>query len=503
MEKPARVLDRDAEWSTLTEFVTHPDPHLRLAVVAGRRRVGKSFLLRALAEAVGGMYVSAVAEEDAPASRRRLAGAIAGYAGVDPGLVAASADWEQLLTTAIDLLVQRQGAGGLLVIDELPHWLAHSPQIEGILQLLYDRSRADDGPAGGRVVLCGSALSVMNVLLSGRRALRGRAAVDLRLRPFDLRTTALHWQIADPAAALHLYATLGGAPGYRDLSPIPSPQRVGHFDDWVCRTVLAQGQALFSRSESEYLLREDPRFTGSSLHYAILRAVAAGTTTPAQIGAAIERDRTSFSRSLEALVEAGYLRYDQDPLWKRRPVITLVDQIVRFHNLVTVPQNDLVETGLAGEAWRNARPTFQSRILGPQFEDCARHWVRRYGPGEAGLPPGTVSASVVNDAAGRAAHELDVIVLAGPQIALLGEAKATVGPVGTAELERLDRIAAILTEQKRDARRAVRALFSMHGFRNDLARVARERGDVLLVDLPGLLGTTGPVVSPGPSQVGQ
>lgn len=497
MDKPARLLDRDDEWRTLIGFVTHPDPHLRIAVVAGRRRVGKSFLLRALVEAAGGIFVSAVAEEDAPASRRRLANAIARYAGVGPELVTGVADWEQLLATAIDLVVERHGPNGLLVIDELPYWLAHSPQIEGVLQLIYDQSRSGEGPAGGRVVLCGSALSVMNTLLSGHRALRGRAVVDLRLHPFDLRISARHWGVEDPATALHLFATLGGSAGYRDLSPVGPPQQLDDFAGWVSRSVLSPGQAIYSRSESEYLLREDPKFTGSSLHYGILRAVAAGATSPAQIGAVIERDRTAFGRSLEALVEAGYLRYDQDPLWKRRPVITLVDQIVRFHNLVTVPQNDLVETGRAGQAWRNAQPTFQSRILGPQFEECARDWVRRYGPDEAGLAVGTVAPTMISERPGRPAHEVDVITVAGRDVWLVGEAKATISAVGRIELQRLDRIASILTEQQRDAGRAVRALFSMRGFRDDLVREARGRGDVLLVDLPALAGVSGPVVVPG------
>jgi uncharacterized protein len=42
---------------------------------------------------------------------------------------------------------------------------------------------------------------------------------------------------------------------------------------------------------------------------------------------------------------------------------------------------------------------------------------------------------------------------------------------------------------------AVNALFSLHGFRPELVDAARSRGDVALVDLPGLLGQTGPVVS--------
>lgn len=384
--KPERVLGRDAEWSTLAGFVDYPDPHLRLAVVSGRRRVGKSYLLRALTEATGGLYVSAVAEEGLVAARQRFAAEIARYAGIGPEMIRDDPGWEALLETALELVVRRAGPAGVLVIDEVPYWLEHTPQFPGLLQLLYDRSRAGAGPAGGRVVLCGSAVSVMTTLLSGTKALRGRAAVDLRLDPFDLATTARHWGVADPQAALHLHATLGGSPGYRDLASVPPPQTLADFGIWVTGTVLNPGQALFSRSETEYLLREDPKFTGSALHYAIVNAVAAGASSPAKIGGLVGRDRGALTRPLDALVSAGFLRYERDPLWERRPVITLADPIVQFHNLITVAQRDLVETGRSAQAWQAARPTFTSRILGPHFEQCARDWVRRAGDPSAAGP---------------------------------------------------------------------------------------------------------------------
>lgn len=54
IDKPGRLLDRDHEWALLNDFLADPATELRLAIVSGRRRNGKSFLLEALAEAVGG-----------------------------------------------------------------------------------------------------------------------------------------------------------------------------------------------------------------------------------------------------------------------------------------------------------------------------------------------------------------------------------------------------------------------------------------------------------------
>lgn len=500
MQKPQRVLARDAEWGALAQFVRHPDPCLRIGVVSGRRRVGKSFLLRAFVEAVDGLYVTAVAEEGVVAARRRLAAGIARYAGM-PAELMADTSWESLLATAIELTSAREGgAPGVLVIDELPYWMAHSPEVPGLLQLLYDRSQSGEGVPGGRVIVCGSAMSVMNELLSGTKALRGRAGLDLRLQPFELGTTARHWGIEDPGAALRVHAILGGSPGYRNLASVPAPRSAAELDDWVPATVLDPRQALFSGSEAEYLLREDPKFTGSALHYAIINAVANGATSPAKIGGLVEQPRTSLTRPVNGLVSAGYLRYDTDPLWDRRPVITVADPIVRFHNLVTVPQRDLVDTGRSAEGWRRARPAFVAGVLGPHFELCAREWLRGQADPALRRDAGTVTATVVNDRKGQAKHEIDVIALdrrAGRAvISVVGEAKATMTRRSQADLDRLDRLKGLLGEHGHDAASAVSALFSMEGFQPDLVDVARRRGDVLLVGLPSLLGWEEPLVVP-------
>ncbi|MGN9840841.1 hypothetical protein ACTMTI_22230 [Nonomuraea sp. H19] len=278
------------------------------------------------------------------------------------------------------------------------------------------------------------------------------------------------------------------------------PQAPGEVDAWAPATVLDPRQALYSGSEAEYLLREDPKFTGSALHYAIINAVANGATSPAKIGGLLEQPRSSLTRPIDALASAGYLRYETDPLWERRPVITIADPIVRFHNLITVPQHDLVETGQSAEAWRRSRPTFVARILGPHFESCARAWLRAQADpalrGDAGLVTGTV----VNDRKGQAKHEIDVVALdkrsGRAHISLIGEAKATVTRRSVADLDRLDRLKELLTEHGHDTASAVLALFSMEGFQPDLVSAARRREDVLLVDLSALFGVGEPVVVP-------
>jgi hypothetical protein len=234
-------------------------------------------MLRALTEAAGGLYVSAVAERKGKvAARRRFAADIARYAGIGPGRSATTPVGSRCSINRDrpggtgGRLNRRVGDRRIALLDG-----AHT-ELPGLLQLLYDRSRAGIGPAGGRVVLCGSAISVMSTLLSGTKALRAGPPSTYGWRRSTSPPPPGTGVCATRRPPCTLHATLGGSPGYRDLASLPPPRNVAEFGMWAAGTVLNPGQALFSRSETEYLLREDPKFTGSVLHYAILNAVAAG-----------------------------------------------------------------------------------------------------------------------------------------------------------------------------------------------------------------------------------
>jgi uncharacterized protein len=205
---------------------------------------------------------------------------------------------------------------------------------------------------------------------------------------------------------------------------------------------------------------------------------------------------------LDVLESTGYVQREQDVLRARHPAITLTDPIIRFNQLITLPQAATVEQGFAEQAWRVSTPTFNSKIVGPHFEDLARGWTRQFA--RAVLPdglPGPIGTTEVADPAARTKHEVDVLALAlgeRPQapharIALLGEAKATAARRGTGDLERLEHIRGLLAAQGYDTADTVLALYSLHGFYPDLAKLAALRRDLLLVDLPALYGT-GPVL---------
>jgi uncharacterized protein len=492
--RPADLFDRETEWADLERFVTSPAPGLRIGILHGRRRTGKSFLLRRLCRAHGGLYHMAQEEEPLPALQR-FADVVARGRGLGAGQLRLR-DWDEALRTAL-----RRAAGEcggrpvLLVLDELPYLLAHplGAQIPSALQALVDESRDNPDCPGGRVILCGSALAVMSDLLSGARALRGRAELDLLLRPFDYRTAAAYYGIDNPETAFEMFAFFGGTPGYRDLLGGASPRGRAELNKLLLATVFNPSHALFG--ESGYLLREDPRIQDRALYMSVLSAVAAGASTPSKVAAAIGRDQRSLHHPLGVLTTSGFLLKDEDLLLQRRPVLRLADPVVRLHQLVTAPRLAAFEERKAEPAWQAAGHTVSAQILGPTFEALARAWTARYAAADTlGGAIGEVGRTVVNDPAGKSQHELDVVALAegerrlarNPELRVIGEAKASDRVRTLADLDRLQRIRGLLTARGVRAADARLLLFGRSGFDDNLTRAAEGRRDVKLIDLERL-----------------
>jgi hypothetical protein len=475
---------------------------LRIAVVYGRRRQGKSYLLRRLADAVGGLYHLATEQAEA-VSLRRFGDSLAAWAGLSPGAFGFSG-WEQALRTATQVMDGRSHTGGrsgaaaLLVLDEFPYLTQETAGLPSIVQSLYDGL----GPGAGskarplRLILCGSAISVMGDLLSGTKALRGRAALELRVRPFGYRDARRYWGIGNPAAAFAHGAIVGGTPGYRELVADPRvPEDPRQLGEWLARNVLRPSMPLFD--EARRVVHEDSRIRDTAAYSSVLAAVAAGESSPTKIGGLLGRPATSLAHQLTTLASAGFIDRRQDLLLDRRPVVTVADPMVRFHQLIIEPYLADLEAGQAGRVLAEAGRTVESKILGPHFEALAAEWIARYAATEAGLPVGPVGQTDIACREHKVGHEIDLLALArgarpqaaGAPVAFIGEAKHRDRRPGISELRRLEHLRELLTAAGHHAMDATLGLFSATGFTAELrAEATASKRRILLVPLEMLYG---------------
>ncbi|MGN9785646.1 AAA family ATPase [Nonomuraea sp. ZG12] len=160
------------------------------------------------------------------------------------------ASWDEAVRQLLALSAERRE---IMVIDEFPYLCKVSPALPSIIQREIDRAVSSNTPVS--LLLCGSAMSVMGRLLAGDAPLRGRASMELVVRPFAYRQAVDYWRVRDPRLAVRTHAVVGGTPAYLRFVGGAVPQGPEDFDDWVRRTVLDPGTPLFR--EARYLLEEE------------------------------------------------------------------------------------------------------------------------------------------------------------------------------------------------------------------------------------------------------
>jgi AAA+ ATPase superfamily predicted ATPase len=480
LAKPAHLFDRETEWKGLVSFASDTRPAATLGVVSGRRRQGKSYLLQALASAMGGIYFPALELTEA-VSLRLFADELIRFSGSP---VPAFRDW----LDAVPYLFRVTGDRAIpVVIDEFPFLVKASPALPSIIQ-------RELGPGGSgaasrvRLLLCGSAMSVMGRLLSGRAPLRGRAGLELIVHPFGYRDAARFWGITDPRLAVLVHSVVGGTPAYRrELIREDSPASLADFDAWVTRTVLNPQTPLFR--EARYLLAEEAEIRDPSLYHSVLAAVAEGNATSGGIASYIGRKSNEVAHPLHVLEDCRLLIREPDLFRSRRATYRIAEPLITFYQAVMSRGWARLEFGDAATVWRGARARFLSQVTGPHFEAICRNYALTADPGGYGGLPGEVGSGVVSDPANRTQIEIDVAVLAPAEhgrprrILSLGEAKWD-RVMDLRHVERLRRARDLLAVKGFDTRGTLLTCYSGAGFHPDLR--AAPGGEIQTVGLDEL-----------------
>jgi AAA+ ATPase superfamily predicted ATPase len=460
-----------------------------LGIISGRRRMGKTYLLRALVEQFGGFYFGATAATEAE-SLRQFGAALADHAGSPVPF--SFATWDDAISYLFGLAGPgRAEAPLLVVIDEFPYLAKTAPELPSLIQREIDRFQVEESRM--RLLLCGSAMSVMGGLLASTAPLRGRAQLELVVRPFGYRAAADFWGVADsPALAARLHAVVGGTPAYRrQFLADDVPGSLDEFDDWLCRTVLSPLSPLFR--EARYLLAEEADIRDTALYHSVLAAVAQGNSTRGGIANYIGRKSVDISHPLNVLEDSHLLMREADVFRAGKSQYRITEPLINFYEAVMRPSWARLESGQAVDVWAQSAERFAAQVAGPHFESMCRDYV--LGPGRSLLADslGQVGSGIVADPAARKQLQIDVAVVeAGsgghkPKVAMLGEVKwGTV--MGLKHLERLGRARDLLAGRGADTTGCELVCFSAAGFSTPLLAEAARGGGVLLVGLEELYG---------------
>lgn len=220
----------------------------QLVVLYGRRRIGKTELLRKFCEGRNHFFYSCTestnAAQLASFSERLLRENIPASR-----YLSRFSDWRQAFESIAELPGEEKK---IAVIDEFPYMVKGDHSIPSILQNLWDERLRNENIM---LILCGSAMSfIEKKILAEKNPLYGRATGILKIKEIDFFDASLFLPRFSHEDKVAAYSVLGGV-----------PHHLKQFDDGlpigenIVRSIFRRGSALYS--EVDFLLRQELRET--------------------------------------------------------------------------------------------------------------------------------------------------------------------------------------------------------------------------------------------------
>lgn len=362
-------VDRQQELSFLNSLLErqHPGP-AQMILLYGRRRVGKTSLLRHWADQAGipSTYWSAE-KEPAALQRRKLYAALIGMP-VNRAPIFES--WSDVWNAAAQLIGEQKS---ILILDELPYAAEADPAMLSALQHAWDHNFKSSNLI---LVLCGSQVHTMETLLSHQSPLFGRMTGQWHLQPLSfssLREFLPGWSVEERVAA---YAIAGGVPAYLEWL---DPTR--NLTQNIREVMLAPGSMFVA--EPTFLLYDEVR--EPNIYLAVIKAIGQGAHTLNDISNASLIGKAHLSAYLTRLQEL-YLVERRLPVTipisglrkSRMGRYHLSDPYFRFYFRFLAPFHDTL-TFDPDRVLTQVKEGLRAFVGQTAFEQISREWVFRQG----------------------------------------------------------------------------------------------------------------------------
>jgi hypothetical protein len=439
-------VDREAELEGLEQVY---EKGSGLFVLYGRRRVGKTELVKQFMEDKTSLYFLA-RQQDLELEAERLKNEF----GQQFDTYMESESLEDVIVEIVEKADQRL----VLVIDEFPYWIEEDDGIVSVFQSLWDEKLSGKDVF---LVLTGSSVGLMeSQVLDYESPLYGRRSGQLELGELavgDIQEFLPEYGFED---ILRVYGAVGGIPFY--LKEFETHKL---FYENVRGTFLSKVNIL--HEEAEILLREELR--KPNVYFNIMEAAINGATTLNEISNRSKVDVTNVSKYLNVLERLNLLKREipvTEPDKKKNSIYRLDDNYFRFWLKFVYPNQSGIETSpdQVLEKIRSSYPEY----IGKVFEQVCRQMIRQTGnytdTGRWWYKEDEIDIAAINEK---------------EDILLVGECKWTKEEVGISLLRELEDTVERI-RWRNDQRSQKFALFSRSGFTQEIETEASGREDLEL-----------------------
>ena len=338
----------------------------QMAVVYGRRRVGKTTLLSEFVKGKPAIFFAAT-EANEHLNLALFSEKVYTFFKL-PKVTGAFGNWHDAFSFIAEKAKEQHF---ILVIDEFPYLAYANKSINSILQNIIDHELKNTNLF---LILCGSQISFMeNEVLGSKSPLFGRRTAQFRIEGFDYFDAAKMLTGVSNEDKVKYYACIGGTPHY--LSQI-NPRL--SFEENLIDLYFNPRAYLYG--EPAMLLQQELR--EPAMYNSIISAIANGSSRMNDISTKISEETSKSSKYVKTLLDLRILRkvvpFDENPQSSRKTIYQIADHCFRFWYRYIFLNKDSIETGTGRIIAESiVFPELSAFIGKPAFEDICRQYIIR------------------------------------------------------------------------------------------------------------------------------
>lgn len=346
-------IDRIGELGSLEKW--HSTDRFEMVIIYGRRRVGKTYIIKKLLEKHPGFYF------------------LCDRSGTNNNLKRLKTEFcrhisePTIETNDIDdifrYIARKCQNRTVLVLDEFTYLIEKDPAFPSIFQRIVDEIIPDSNIM---LILCGSSISMMEEgVLSGRSPLYGRRSGSMRIEPVPFKYLHEFLPHYDLEELVRTQASLGSIPYH-----LASANDDKDLKENLETMVLMKDGRLYM--EVDFLLKQELR--EPDVYKKILFHIAHGSTRVSGIASKSSIQRSDLPKYLNKLISLGLIRkeFSFNDRKESRPHYSISDNLTNFWFTFCEPYKSDLELGVLNAPISKLKKNFNTYI-GKRFEELVRY----------------------------------------------------------------------------------------------------------------------------------
>lgn len=440
-----------------------------MIIIYGRRRIGKTALLKEFIKGKEALFFLATEESEAE-NRNAFKNAVAGYIH-NPLLSQTNIDdWQTLFEL---IFKDRPDARKLIIIDEFQYIGKSNHAFISVLQKIWDTMLSDKNVM---LILCGSLVHMMYAqTLSYDSPLYGRRTGQIKMKQIAFRYYHRFFRDLNERQLIESYAVTGGVPKY-----IESFEPYSDIYTAVENCVLSRESYLYE--EPNFLLEKEVQDVGS--YFSIIKTIAAGKEKPGEIAAALSVAQTNLPKYLGVLIDLDILEREV-PVTESKPekskmgLYRIKDNYIRFWFRFIFPYRSYIEMDNTDFVMKKIREGFVPNHAAFVYEDICR---KEYMTDLVTKETWDFVPSKIGRWWDRSDTEIDIVAIdEHTDNVIFGECKFTSSPIDVDVyyhlLEKIKKV-----DWRKLTRKEHFVFFSFNGYTEKMVKLAEERKNIVLYE---------------------